>query len=340
MSVKRNEVWKKFYEDVYSKEVIALNQTIVAGLAKKRKEYQQQFCTIVKRFISSVNAYNPVIMKPIGSIEISVLRYSVYEDKLQLAFEAFDEKQDVGECVAGYQVEVDWLSEEFSEHKKKLLKLREGADWIREIHEEDIYVMLQDTMGAIVKLLVGFFKYSLEGVETWEEYQKLNKTDFFFYISMGEYRDKQYLLFVSREKFDLLTVNSAETSRYGAFSDCVYKNNTISGLDIRNSFFQNCTFEKMKIAENLMTDSKFFDCTFYRCDLKKLDFTGSLFFDCVFDECDFDDVIWYDGQRKDDFYRKTCVGGCKFIRCKVDTAELGKSEVLNLSMIEGERSTL
>ncbi len=340
MGINRNEVWEKFYQEVYGEEFKSLNQAIVHKLAKKKKEYQQQFCVMLKHFIESINTYNMIIMQPVGSIEISVLRQSVYEDKIQLAFEAFDSKQDMGECVAGYQLGIDWLNEEFGRHKEILLKKREKEEWIREIHVEDIYIMLQDSIRSALRILIGFLKYSLEGMETWEEFRKLKKTDSFFYVSLGEYRDKQYLLYVTREPYDLLTVNPSETCRYSDFNNCVYKEKIIAGLDIRNSFFVACTFEKVRIAENQMTDCKFFNCTFYRCDFSKLEFTGSLFIECVFDECNFEDVVWYDDQRQDDFFRKTCVGDCKFIRCKVDTAELNKCQLENLTMIEGERSSL
>lgn len=339
MGKDREIVWKKFYKECYINELKQFQLSVFSDIEKNRKNYINQFRFMLKDFMRSLSQYDFFIVRPIGCIELSFLRYSAYTDKLQLAFEAYDKRQDMGECLAGYQLDLDWFSEKWMEHKNRLLKAREEVSWTREIRVEDIYVMLQDTIQALIALLTVIFKYSLEGCELWEEYQKLNISKEFFYISLGEYRDRQYLLYVCREKFDIFMIAATDTCRYGKFEKCIYRDKTIEERDIRNSLFDMCTFEKTKIAETLVTDCRFYDCTFYDCDMSGLDFTGAVFINCKFDECNLQNAVWYDETRKDDFYRKTYISNCIFTRCNVEEKTFGNCQLEHITIDKGERNS-
>lgn len=337
MGKNREEQWKKFFQECYFEEYKRFQTAVIEKTGKQGKVYIEQFKFMLKDFIKSVKRYDFMIGKQIGSIEVSFLRQSVLSDKLIISFEAFDERQELGDCVAGYQLEVDWFQEELQEHKNRLLQARQNENWIREIREADIYVMLQSTIAGFIRGMVGLLKYSLETFPLWEETQSFNRSKMFFFVSVGEYRDWQYLIYVEREAFDLLTANTSDTCRYGKFEKCVYHGQAIENRDIRDSFFDRCTFEKVRFTGSKVADCRFYDCVFYGCDLSGLDFTGAVFYNCKFDECNLQDTVWYDITNKLDFFRKTCIGKTSFTRCGVDESTFADCSVEGLTFDKGER---
>ncbi len=337
MGKNREDQWKKFFQECYFEEYKRFQAAVIERTGKQGKEYIEQFKLMLKDFINSVKQYDYMIGRQIGSIEVSFLRQSMLSDKLIVAFEAFDERQELGDCVAGYQLEVDWFQEEIQAHKDRLLQARQNENWIREIREEDIYVMLQSTMAGFIRGMVGLFKYSLETFPLWEETQAFNRSKMFFFVSMGEYRDWQYMIYVERAEFDLLTINASDTCRYGKFEKCVYHEQAIENRDIRDSFFDQCTFEKTRFTGSKVTDCRFYDCVFYGCDLSGLDFTGAVFYNCKFDECNLQDIVWYDPTKTNDFFRKTCIGKTSFTRCGIDESAFSDCSVEGLMFDKGER---
>ena len=337
MGKNREEQWKKFFHDCYIEEFRRFFVAVNKKMDDQRTTYQEQFQRMLRDFIDSTNKFDFMIDKEIGSIEISFLRHSVYSDKLQIAYEAYDEKQEMGDCLSGYQLEVDWFQKEWKEHKERLLLAREKEEWIREIHIEDIYVMLHNSIEGLIRGMVRLFKYSLETYPLWEESKALRSSKSFFLVSVGEYRDWQYILYAERGEFDLLTANVSDSCRYGKFENRIYREQPIEKRDVRNSLFDGCTFEKVKFTETRVTDCRFYDCTFYDCDLSGLDFTGAVFINCKFDECNLQSVIWCDPQKTDDVYRPTCVGNTSFTRCGIDASAFENCSVEGLSFHEGER---
>ena len=196
MSKERNELWKEFFKECFFSEYSVFCKKISEKLMQDAQSYFFQMVQMLKDFMTHINNYQYLIACPIGCIELSFLRMSVRKDSLLLAFEAFDEKREIGKCVANYILELDWFSEEWKEFREKLIEQRKDLPWVVHIREEDIYVMLQDALTYTIAELVVLFKYSFENCDKWEEFKELNRTKDFFYISLGEYRDEQKLLYV------------------------------------------------------------------------------------------------------------------------------------------------
>ena len=334
MKNNRDECWKRFCDEWYFQEFNKFNSSIAKNVCENIDKYMGEMKKLVKGFMTSINNYQYEIMQPVGCIELSFLRLSVYEDNLLFVMEAFDEKQDIGKCLASSKVEINWFKEEWTTLRDTLLLKRQDIEWKTFIREEDIYVMLQDTLTILFQELVILFKYTFEVCDMWDEYKKMNRSQMFFYISMGEYHDKQDLLFVDRQEFDIFMQDENASCKYGRFLDKVYHKKRISEKNFYRSLFENCRFEKTIFEDCDMKDNRFINCIFYGCELRDVDFSGGIFVDCVFDECDLAGVDWSNDKK----CRKTLISKSRFIRSNLIQKNINECEVIYSEFIEGERS--
>ena len=334
MAGDRNTYWKKFYKECYYREFEEFHAKVAEKINHNAQNYILQMKQMVKDFMMHINHFQYMIGQPIGCIELSFLRLSVRKDVLLFALEAFDEKQDMGKCVADYKLELDWFSEEWKALREELLEVREDASWIQYIHKEDIYVMLQDALTILFAELVMLFKYTFETCDTWEECQKLSKSEQFFYISIGEYHDEQKLVYVERKEFDIFIQQEKDTCRYGRFLEKIYRDKRITERDFKGSVFIDCKFEKTIFEQSKFFDTRFYNCYFYKCDMRAIKFYGAVFVNCIFDECDLEGVEWYRDdsnllEKNDDLYRRTLLKECRIVRSRFLYEKIGECQLLN-----------
>lgn len=342
MAEERNTYWERFYKECYYQEFVGFQEKVTNKINQNMQSYILQMKQMLKDFMKHITNYQYAIRQPIGCIELSFLRMSVRKDILLFALEAFDEKQDMGKCVANYKLELDWFREEWTTLRENLLKKRQEIPWIRFIREEDIYVMLQDALSMLFAQLVLLFKYTFECCDIWEEYKALRKSDFFFYISLGEYHDEQKLLFVERKEFDIFMQQENDTCRYGRFFEKIYREKRITERDFKGSLFVDCKFEKTILEESTFFDNRFYNCYFYKCDMRAVKFYGAIFVNCTFDECDLEGVDWYRDDADfiaadNDFYRRTVLKECSIVRCKLVPENLKVCQLKNTAINEGKR---
>lgn len=335
----RNTYWKRFYKECYYHEFSDFNAKVTDKINHNLQNYILQMKQMVKDFMTQINHLQYVIGQPIGCIELSFLRLSVRKDVLLFALEAFDERQDLGKCVANYRLELDWFREEWEVLKENLLKAREDASWIQYIREEDIYVMLQDVLTILFAELVMVFKYTFEECDTWEECKMLAKSEQFFYISIGEYHDEQKLVYVERKEFDIFMQQEKDSCRYGRFFDKIYREKRITGRDFKGSLFVNCKFEKSILEQSVFNDTRFYNCYFYKCDMRTIKFYGAILINCTFDECDLESVEWYRddsalAEKNDDWYRKTFLKDCEIVRSRYRSDKINECQLINTDIME------
>ncbi len=340
---KRNELIDKFYRDVYIQENKIFQEAIEKKIGENTIRYVEEFLACIKRFLKEIAQMQNTVWNKVGCIEISFLRASVDSSDLLIALETYDEKQDMGECLIDMRSSFNWLSNEWCDLKDKLYGIREKEEWCRYINPEDIRVMLQGTLFQIFIKIIYLVKYPMQTCDTWQEYKMINRTDF-FYISVGEFRDRQKLVFVDREEFDIFLSKNTIPLCYGKFWNKTYKQKVFGNIDLKGSKFINCTFERCEFKNAKFNDNIFYNCFFYHCKFSETDFSGAIVEDTVFDECDLTELNWYipfDATNKDvdDVYRITEVKECKIIRSALRKENMDICHIVNLTLedaIEGE----
>ncbi len=333
---KRGKLIEKFHKEVFLHEDKIFQEAIDVKIRSENRTYMEELCACVKRFLKEIAQLQKTIFHKIGCIEISFLRASVDSSNLLVALEAYDERQDVGKCLIDMRSSFRWFAEEWTTFKDRLNNIREKEEWCRYISQEDIRVMLQETYLQLLVKMVYLFKYTFQFLDTWEEYKAIRNTDF-FYLSMGEFRDNQKILFVDRAEFDIFLCGVSDPLCYGKFGGKTYKNKVFGNLDLKGSKFINCSFERCDFNNMKFNDSFFFNCHFFKCKFCKTDLSGSVFEDCIFDECDLEELDWYipfdiaDKEQKE-VYRTTEIKQCNILRTYLKKNKLDMCRIVNLKM--------
>lgn len=335
---KRTDYIEKFQREIFAQEDEHFQAGINQLIEQNSESYIEDFKKSVKCFLTEIHKMQATVMEKVGCVEISFLRASVDSDKLLMAFEAYDEMQDIGRCLIDMRSSAGWFTKEWEQFKERLNELRERQEWCRYVNYEDIRIMLQGAFYQLYMKLIYLFKYSLQTCDTWEEYQNIRHTDI-FYISVGEFRDKQKLIFVDRAEFDIFLSGINTPLCYGKFSDKVYKQKVFGNLNLKGSKFINCRFEKCDIQKVELQDSIFVDCIFYQCTFQEADLSGSMLTYCRFDECDLGGMDWYvpiseESQDVKDVYRKTILADCTLQRSYVKRKKIDACMCINTELKE------
>lgn len=212
------------------------------------------------------------LIMPIKCIQISLMRYSILLGNPIIRIDAYGEGGVLHDALESKEVQITWPAVGLEEMREKLRLKYEDE-------EAQIDVLLNKMIDLIEYAFRETLRYEWKWIDEIEQVKELGKTTD-FYISVGEYMDKQEYIYVQREQVDIFFRDKQETLVYRNYNDVIYQAKNFLKLDLEGSRFVHCTFEGVDFEE-----SSLIDCTFENCIFKKCTFQGNDMRGCVFVEC-------------------------------------------------------
>lgn len=251
---------------------------MVEAHKQDRKNYLNKVSLGITRIISEIKKLQNRLVCPIKCIQLSLMRYSILGGCPIIRIDAYGEGGILaGELITG-EINISWPSIGLKELKEKLL-LEEQKDNC--LYAADVDVLLSKTVDLIEYYFRETLRYEWKLVEEIVILQEIDKTDD-FYVSVGEYMDKQEYMYVERSAIDIFFNEKKETLIYRTYKDAIYRDKQFNKLELEGARFINCVFDR-----TVWKYCSLIDCTFENCSFEKSRFEESDMRGCVFVRCTF-----------------------------------------------------
>ncbi len=329
----RQEYVEKFKNGPFEEISGEFRNTWAKSMAKNREMLLVQIKRQLRAMLRELLKIQTVEALVAGCVEISLLRSSFYLKEPRLSIEIYDQKQSLGNCILESGLALPFLYELWQDYYEKLKKESTSLEWARFITDEVIYTLMQESLDHMAMGMAFLMKYNLEECHEWKELKELEKTELFF-ISAGDYRNWQKIVFAVREPFDIFIQDEEMSRRYGRFKNQVYYRKEIEAMDLKGSCFLECRFRYCALEDIYFNDCTFVQCEFVNTSFKQIHMPGTVFAGCSFTNCTFEHMEWqaaYDftAEEIEDCYRITTFQECKFLDCGMEERDLEGCHIVN-----------
>ncbi|MBR4083879.1 MAG: pentapeptide repeat-containing protein [Lachnospiraceae bacterium] len=276
-------------EEFLKNEFIGLRNATLKKMLEVYAEEQDSFLAAVSyklsRILEMVRKVQEMEDIPIKCIHLSLMRYSVLKGTPVIRIDVYGERGVLSEAIITEEMPVRWAIVGLEELREKLLLKVEEYDTLL---LGDVDICMSKTVDWIIHIFKENLRYQWKMAEKLKELKDIKKEKD-FYISVGEYMDKQEYIYVERAPLDIFFNVDGETLIYRKYIKSIYTKKEFRRLELEGARFIDCAFR-----DSVFQNSSLVDCTFENCDFKKT----------VFDNCD--------------------IRGCEFINCTFQKVEYVK----------------
>ncbi len=328
-------------EEFEKKDYLSLRNVALEKMLEVLNEEQDSFLAAVsfklERTLEKVYKIQEIVDIPIKSIQLSLMRYSVLKGTPVMRIDVYGEQGVLSEAILTEELKVNWAMAGLAELREKLLLKVETNDGLL-LGEVDAY--MSKTVDWVMHIFREKLRYQWKLIEELEGLKCIKKEKD-FYVSVGEYMDKQEYMYVDRTSVDIFFNLEKESLIYRKYVDVIYANKEFKELELEGARFIDCSFQN-----SIFQNCSLIDCTFENCSLKKTVFENCDIRGCEFNNCVFQMVehIKVDGNAysgyKDIACRCLTYDNCEMKQvsykgCDISYAEIRES-IIKQIMVDGE----
>lgn len=275
------EELEQFEADFYKKAQKKVFQEMILDMNQNRQAYLQQIKNGLIGVMNAVSMIQKVVPTVIGSIQISLMRYSVLKLTPVVRIDVYGELGLLGDSLCSTEVVINWTAQGIKNLQEKAIQEIKKTKYKNKINEEQVKVLLMKSMDQIEYYFMESLRYERKMIEEIEEIRSIEKAKD-FYVSAGGYMEKQVYIYTEREKVDIFYNLNKSNLIYRKYENLAYESKVFETMDLEGAVFSNCSFEDFTFR-----DCKLLDVTFEHCTFKKGVFSMSDMRGCMFKHCTF-----------------------------------------------------
>lgn len=314
--MEREQAEREFYEKCLTPELDSWTESAIEQYAKDYSSVESLLLIQSKRFLKALAKVQEYKEIKISAVTFSMLWTSLAAETPTMLIEAYDGLPFLTDPVLSEKFKAPWL---FPGWKKLLDSIRDRCGDLA----LGSYIRYPQIKGKGVEaarnMLVSYtmmLKAHLRELPQSEEWKGVKKADVFF-VSAGEYMEKQLPVLGIRPELDITYLEKGEEARFAAFRDCRYQGHTFTGLNLTDTVFEHCVFQKVTFDACALTDSRFISCTFEDCRFAQLSLMGAEFLSCRITDTVFSRVWSERGQSQKPEDCISC-GETRFLSCLLE----------------------
>ncbi len=274
---------QEFMETCHAKERKWFLEQTFQYLNEHRQELADQVKKNLEIFLRGVVIGQNEFPVPVECIQISLLDVSIFKEEPALRYDAYGEMGVLGTRLFGKNFPCQWILTYWDEYRKRLENDVKKMQVSRYISQARIQQIMMESTGMLNALIYGIIKYSFDTLNTMEPLKELLKTDY-FYISFGNYMDRQKLIYAEYPEIDIFFNTEGESLEYRKYQHKVYRKKEFMELNLTHSQFVECQFVNCKFEKCDLKDVTFENCRFYHTDMEKCIGFGMNINNCILEE--------------------------------------------------------
>lgn len=265
-------------------------------LKEHRQELTEQIKKNLEIFLLGVVAGQNEFPVSVECIQISLLDVSIFKEEPALRYDAYGELGVLGTRLFSKNFPCQWILNYWEEYKKRLEKDVKEMQVTRYISQARIQQMMMESTGMLNALIYGMVKYTFDTLDDMKPLKELIKTEC-FYISFGNYMDRQKQLYAENPEVDIFFNTEGEPLQYRKYQHKVYRKKEFMELNLNHSRFVECQFVDCRFEKCDLTDVTFENCRFYHTDMEKCIGYGMTMNNCIIEQLKGVDVNFhYEGE--------------------------------------------
>jgi hypothetical protein len=303
-------------------------------ITENKQEMVEQFMKELDTFFKEAARIQQETGIISGSVQISFLRSSVYFEKPQVSFEAYDKYGVLGKKILEKYVSIPWLFRYWEDYKKEMAVCTGERHLERYVSPERVRVLMNESITILVYFLVGILKYPLSNCDDLTYYKGIVKEKEFS-VSIGEYFDWQKTVFMEVPQVDIFFNTEKRSLQYQKYTQIVYKNKQFKHLDLSHTRFTDCHFVGCTFQDVVLNDCDFIGCRFQNIVVEECTLYGTAFEKCLIQKSDFNETQWwgneFTAEPAADIYREGV-----FQACVLNTVGFTNSSLKHLKLFNND----
>lgn len=333
----RETAEQKFQTQCFAPLFADWTQTVAERYGKDYGAAETVLLTCGKGFLAALARVQETLDCQVCVLTFSVLWTSLLQGKPALLIEAYEDIPFGSDPVLSEKVPAPWLFYGWSGFLDALEKKCGELALNTYIRPPEIRAKALEGAQNILITYCMMMKAHLRQLPQSKEWGAVRKQAFFF-VSAGEYMERQLPLLGERPEVDLAYLERGDDARFCVFKNCTFTEQTFSELHLADASFHHCTFRDVTFEQCALCDALFVDCTFENCVLSNLSIMGAEFHATRFTGVSFDQVWSELGQsrKKDDCVScgRTTFTSCLLERVCFHHADLSGAELDSCQFIE------
>lgn len=283
---------KKFEEEMYT----PIADQFMKKTFQSMKEQEDKIVGVLRKnmevFLKKIGKLQQDMMLPVGKIQISFLRTSLYFGKPEMRLDAYDKDGIFGYNLLSGYVPFPYVFQYWEEFKEHLLEAVKEQHLECYVSQERIRVLMGQKIKLILYFWMALVKYPLFHLDFWDGYDTVVKSDEFA-CSVGEYMDWQRAVYAETEPVDIFLNVENKPLRCQKYNQLIYKDKVFSKLELKNVRFTDCHFIDCTIRRTDFSDAEFIGCRFHNVQIEDSIFYGVLFQNCLLQNVTFTKTEWW-----------------------------------------------
>ena len=323
--MEREQAEQKFQEQCFEPLFVDWTQTVTEQYGKDSERVETLLLAHGKGFLGALVKMQEQLDCRVCILTFSILWTSLLQGKPAILIEAYEDIPFGSDPVLSEKIPAPWLFYGWSGFVGALEKKCGELALNTYIRLPEIRTKALEAAQNILITYCMMMKAHLRQLPQTEEWASVRKQEFFF-VSAGEYMERQLPLLGERPELDLAYLESGTDARFSKFKDCTFTGQTFSQLFLADTAFHHCVFQGVTFEKCALCDALFVDCTFENCTLSDLSIMGAEFYATRFTGVKFY-CVWSDlGQSRE---KKDCVscGQTTFTNCLLERTQFQDSNL-------------
>lgn len=333
----REKAEQKFQEQCFEPLFVEWTQAVTEQYGKDFERVEMMLLAHGKGFLAALARMQETLDCQVCILTFSVLWTSLLQGKPAILIEAYEDIPFGSDPVLSEKIPAPWLFDGWSDFVDALEKKCGELALNTYIRSPEIRAKALEAAQNILITYCMMMKAHLRRLPQSEEWASVRKQIFFF-VSAGEYMERQLPLLGERPELDLAYLEKGADARFSKFKECTFTAQTFCELFLADTSFNHCTFRDVTFEKCALCDALFVDCTFENCTLSDLSIMGAEFYSTRFTDVKFNHV-WSDlGQSHE---KKDCVScgqttftNCLLERTQFDDSDLSSTQIDSCQFIE------
>lgn len=326
---------ERFEETYYPPAFLNLAKHAVRAFEAGMNEMEKSMKLQIKDYFMQIADFQEKrLAGPIGEITLSFLYTSLEQGAPSFRLDCYGgEGRGCSDSYLSGSLPASWLTFGLKEFRKELegIVQREGlCGYIRPAQLERLKLR---AVRSLLYYFAGRFKYLMPYMIDEKALSKIVKEDFFV-LGLGEYLDWQRPLFAILPEVDVFNSDSGTSFHFRRFPAYHYVEKVFRELTIVNARFTDCFFRNSTITGCTMNDCVFDGCEFEETDVAVTKMLGCLFLNCRIKSCAFTEVDFYTEapEMMKEYYEAAEFYGCEITDSRMDGCCLDSCLVRDCSL--------
>ena len=323
--MEREKATQKFQDQCFAPLFTEWTQTVTEQYGKDYERVEKLLLVHGKAFLAALAKMQERMDCQVCILTFSVLWTSLLQGKPAILIEAYEDIPFGSDPVLSEKIPAPWLFYGWAGFIDALERKCGELALNTYIRPPEIRAKAFEAAQNILITYCMMMKAHLRQLPQSEEWAAVRKQVFFF-VSAGEYMERQLPLLGERPELDLAYLENGTDARFSKFKDCTFAEQTFTELFLTDSKFYHCTFRNVAFERCALCDALFVDCTFENCSLSDLSIMGAEFYATRFTDVRFN-CVWSDlGQSRE---KKDCVscGRTTFTNCLLERVQFNDSDL-------------